>query len=78
MYMENLRSLLSTESSFTHMLRTFKEASRKFLRCAALTMVVTSATLSGSQKQAAHSQSPPPPLLTPCSEPPSGLLWTLS
>lgn len=75
-YMENRCLPLSTESRFTHIPRTFKEASSKFLRCAALTMVVTSATLSGFQKQAAH-YLPPPPFLTQCSEPPTGLLWTL-
>lgn len=53
--MENRCLFLSLLSpAFTHMLRTFKEASSKFLRCAALTIVATSATLSGFQKKAAH------------------------
>lgn len=47
--------------------RTFKDASSKFLSCAALTMVVTSRTLDSKRKPHTHDQSPPPPLHT-CSD----------
>lgn len=49
--------------------RTFKDASSKFLSCAALTMVVTSGTLDSKRKPHTHDQSPPPTLHT-CSDTP--------
>lgn len=50
--------------------RTFKDASSKFLSCAALTMVVTSGTLDSRRKSYTHDQSLAPPLHT-CSDTPS-------